>query len=114
MNMKLITFAFLALAMSKTLANEPLMGSDLLRSCESVQTNSATEIESMLCIWYITPCDCGNYDEDVPRVCLPSGVAEQRLASIIIRDLQNDQGLQSASAKFAANTVLARYFPCRK
>ncbi len=96
------------------LEKESPTGKDLLKSCQSLLSSQATEMQHMLCTWYILPCDCEQKDESIPRVCLPSKVDETELAKIIVNDLNLNQDLQRKSSQFAANTILQRYYPCKK
>jgi hypothetical protein len=88
---------------------------DLLKACEYSLKNGFAGIEADMCIWYVTPCDCDyGKENDMPRVCLPDGVAVETLARIVVAGLKADAGLHALDADFAANTLLSRIYPCNQ
>ena len=87
-------------------------GKDLLESCQSFISSASTEMQQMLCTWYVLPCDCEQKDKNIPRVCLPKSVNEKDLAVLIVNELTLDKFLQQKTAAFAANTILQNYYPC--
>lgn len=88
-------------------------GEDLLKSCQSLLSSETTQMQQMLCTWYILPCDCEQKDKTIPKVCLPDKVDEEELARIIVKELEHKQQLQRSSALFAANSILQKYYPCK-
>lgn len=94
---------------------EPAMptGAELLLACQHAREHGYDNTRGMLCIWYVTPCDCEpNKAEDVPRVCLPPGIEHEVLARQVIEGLLDKPGLQALGAEDAAAQILARYYPC--
>ena len=87
-------------------------GNDLLQACEYAQQFGYDNTKGMLCIWYVTPCDCdAGKQPAVPRVCLPAGISHEVLAEQVIAGLQNRLELQSLAEQAAAQ-VLAPLYPC--
>lgn len=88
-------------------------GADLLGACEDSLANGFHGTTGMMCVWYVTPCDC-QYGKDtaIPRVCLPDGKSSESLAREVIEGLKSQAELQSASAEISAGVILAPKYPC--
>ena len=88
-------------------------GNDLLTACEESLTNGFQGPSGMMCIWYVTPCDC-QYGKDIaiPRVCLPDRESHELLARAVVEGLKSQAELQSESAEMAAGLILSPKYPC--
>ena len=88
-------------------------GADLLEACEISLEKGFNGSKGMMCVWYVTPCDC-HYGKDsaIPRVCLPDGKEAESLAREVIDGLKLQPELQSESAEISAGIVLAPKYPC--
>ena len=88
-------------------------GADVLTVCEESLAKGFEGIKGMMCVWYVTPCDC-TYGKDpaIPRVCLPDGMDTEALAREVIEGLKLRPELQSQSAELSSNTILAEKYPC--
>ena len=88
-------------------------GADVIAACEQSLANGFQGIRGMMCVWYVTPCDC-TYGKEavVPRVCLPAAKETEALAREVIEGLKLRPELQSLSAELSANSVLADKYPC--
>ena len=88
-------------------------GAELLAACKHSLEEGFSDIEGMMCTWYVTPCDC-DYDKnnDIPRVCLPASTDIDALAREVITGLIAQPELQELNADIAANTILIRNYPC--
>lgn len=107
-----IWFLLLLLSVSFQLTASPT-GADVLAVCEESLTKGFHGITGMMCVWYVSPCDC-NYGKDpaIPRVCLPDTTDIELLASEVIEGLKLRPELQSETAEMSSNTVLAGKYPC--
>ena len=88
-------------------------GADLLRACEDSIKNGFDTKAGMLCIWYVTPCDC-NFaaKKQLPRVCLPEDKSHESLAKEVMTGLQQQPGLKTETAEMAAAKILSLKYPC--
>jgi hypothetical protein len=88
-------------------------GADLLAACEESLANGFEGTIGMMCVWYVSPCDC-NYGKDpaMPRVCLPEGKETESLAREVIDDLTLRPELQSEPAELSSSIVLAEKYLC--
>ena len=88
-------------------------GNDLLTACEESLINGFQGPNGMMCIWYVTPCDC-QYGKDIviPRVCLPDNKSHELLAREVVKGLKSQAELQSESAEMAAGLILSPQYPC--
>ena len=104
-------FVFLLMSGSDVLAAPS--GADLLHACEDSLVNGFQSKTGMMCIWYVTPCDCNFGDKKtVPRVCLPKDAAHEDLAREVIESLKVKTGLQTLTAEMAAGIILSPIYPC--
>ena len=88
-------------------------GSDLLLACEESIESGYNSTRGMLCIWYVTPCDCdAGKKPDLPRVCLPADVSHEQLTLQVVRELRQKPLLQEQTAEAAAASILAPLYPC--
>ena len=88
-------------------------GADLLHACTEAMASGFNSSKGMLCIWYVTPCDCeANNTNDLPRVCLPADVSHERLADQVVQELRQAPQLLNLSAEAAAANILAPVYPC--
>ena len=88
-------------------------GADLLHACEDSLVNGFQSTKGMMCIWYVTPCDCHFGDKkSVPRVCLPKDAAHEELARVVMNGLKEKNELQTLTAEMAAGTILSPIYPC--
>ena len=88
-------------------------GEDILIACEDALVNGFKSTNGMMCIWYVTPCDCHYGDkESVPHVCLPENASHEALAKEVISGLKNSPDLQKQTAEMAAGIILAPKYPC--
>ena len=118
--MKLINIKFVLLLLSSNLYSGMLQaelsmpdGKSLLSACEYATDNGYDNPKGMLCIWYVTPCDCSaNKVKDLPRVCLPPEIHHEALATLVIKALQQDSELQRLGAEEAAIRILSKHYPC--
>ncbi len=103
--------AFLLLFSAEALSAST--GADLLGACEDSLANGFQGATGMMCVWYVTPCDCHHgKDSAVPRVCLPDGRAAEVLAREVIDGLKSQPELQAKPAEISAGTILAAKYPC--
>ncbi len=88
-------------------------GADVVAACEESLAKGFQDIKGMMCVWYVTPCDC-SYGKDpaIPRVCLPDGKDTDALAREVIEGLKLQPELLSQSAELSSNTILAAKYPC--
>ncbi len=108
-------FLPLCLAATTTARAEPDMpgGAELLAACEHASNHGYDNTLGMLCIWYITPCDCTvNKSPSLPRVCLPPDVHHDVLAQRVMQALRERRALLELSAEEAAAIILSEYYPC--
>ena len=88
-------------------------GEDLLTACEDSLANGFSSTRGMMCIWYVTPCDCNHGDKKkVPRVCLPDDASHVKLAKEVISGLKENPEFQAETAEMAAGLILAPKYPC--
>jgi len=88
-------------------------GADVLTTCEESLASGFQGITGMMCVWYVTPCDCHiGKDPAIPRVCLPDGMETETLAREVIEGLKSRPELQSETAELASNSVLTIKYPC--
>ena len=87
--------------------------SNLLNACEDSLENGFQSEMGMLCIWYVTPCDCHFGEKlDVPRVCLPPDLSHEILAKEVVEALKARPELQKETAEMAAGLILSPRYPC--
>ena len=88
-------------------------GADVLAACEESLAIGFQGTTGMMCVWYVTPCDC-NYGKDpaTPRVCLPGYIEPESLAREVIEGLKLRPELQSEPAELASSMGLAPKYPC--
>jgi hypothetical protein len=103
---------FLILSVSIQVIASPT-GADVLAACEESLVNDFQGITGMMCVWYVTPCDC-NYGKDpaISRVCLPGDKETEALAKEVIEGLKLRPELQSEPAELSSSTILAPLYPC--
>ncbi len=88
-------------------------GADLLDACEDSLANDFQGTTGMMCVWYVTPCDCHHgKDSAIPRVCLPDGKAAEVLAREVVDGLNSQPELQAKSAEISAGVILVPKYPC--
>lgn len=88
-------------------------GADLLEACQFAGKNGYDSTQGMMCIWYVTPCDCHfGKSKEIPRVCLPETVSHQQLADVVVRGIQQTPDLKQVSAEQAAANILSPLYPC--
>ena len=88
-------------------------GNDLLTACEESLTNGFHGSTGMMCIWYVTPCDCHHgKDIAISRVCLPNNETHKSLAREVVEGLKSQPELQSQSAEMAVGVILSPKYPC--
>ncbi len=88
-------------------------GADVLAACEEALEKGFHGTRAMMCVWYVTPCDCHHgKDSAIPRVCLPDGKAAETLAREVIDGLKSQPDLLSESAEVSAGVILAVKYPC--
>jgi len=88
-------------------------GADLLEACELSLEKGFNGPKGMMCVWYVTPCDCHHgKDSSIPRVCLPDGKETESLAREVIEGLKLKSELQSKTAELSAGLVLSEKYPC--
>ena len=88
-------------------------GADVLAACEESLANGFKGVTGMMCVWYVTPCDC-NYGKEpvMPRVCLPDNKDVDSLAREVIEGLKLRPELQSETAEMSAGIILSEKYPC--
>jgi Ssp1 endopeptidase immunity protein Rap1a len=110
--MKNLTWVTFLLLFSAEVLSAPT-GADLLGACEDSLANGFQGTTGMMCVWYVTPCDCHHgKDSDILRVCLPDGKAAEVLAREVIDGLKLQPELQIKSAEISASVILAAKYPC--
>ena len=88
-------------------------GKDLLAACEHSLDKGFSGTEGMMCIWYVTPCDCCHGDDsEIPRVCLPPVPDVGALAREVTEELAATPELLDKSADVVAGVILGKSFPC--
>ena len=108
---KYIIFLFLFLI--SEYSNAVPSGDELLKACEKSLKNGFQSAAGMMCVWYVTPCDCHDgKDSDILRVCLPEEIEEEFLARMVIEGLKANPYLKSKTAEIAASEILAPKYPC--
>ncbi len=110
--MKNLKWIALLLLLSTEAVSDPT-GADLLGACEDSLANGFQGATGMMCVWYVTPCDCHHgKDTVIPRVCLPDGKAAEVLAREVIDGLKSQPELQSKSAEISVGLILTLKYPC--
>lgn len=110
--MKKLKWLVFFLGLSTNIAAAPT-GADLLQACEDSLKNGFHGPEAMMCVWYVTPCDCHHgKDSAIPRVCLPDGKKPESLAREVIDGLKSQEELQIKSAEISAGEILVKKYPC--
>lgn len=110
--MKKLKWIILFLVLSGDVLAAP-SGADLLRACEDSLVNGFQSTKGMVCIWYVTPCDCNFGDKKtIPRVCLPKNANHEDLARVVVKSLKENKELQTRTAAMAAGTILSPIYPC--
>ena len=90
-------------------------GQQLLDACEVAVNKGFKGIESFLCEWYATPCDCAaDRPAEAPRVCLPRNYDIRELTQLVMTGLRQEPELRREHAATAAAIILARSYPCEK
>lgn len=113
MRFALIILCSLAvLELSPARADSIPNGAQLLNSCDHALAHGFGGIEGKMCQWYVTPCECTALQPGVPRVCLPEDAKPKDLAELVVKGLRAEPKLKDQSATMAANTILARRYPC--
>jgi len=108
---KLKWLAVLLLLSSNVLAAPT--GADVLSACEESLEKGFQGTTGMMCVWYVTPCDCHHgKDSVIPRVCLPDGKTPESLAKEVIDGLKSKPELQSKPAEVSAGLILVEHYPC--
>jgi Ssp1 endopeptidase immunity protein Rap1a len=108
---KYIWLIFFILFSEKLMATPS--GADLLSACETSLETGFNGETGMMCVWYVTPCDCHHgKDSEIPRVCLPDGKKPESLAREVIDGLKSQPELQGKSAEISAGEILAVKYPC--
>jgi Rap1a immunity proteins len=88
-------------------------GEELLAACETSLKSGFHGANGMMCVWYVTPCDCHHGKEvEIARVCLPEGKETESLAREVIAGLKSQPELLMKSAEVSANEILAAKYPC--
>jgi Ssp1 endopeptidase immunity protein Rap1a len=88
-------------------------GAELLAACEDSLASGFHGSKAMMCVWYVTPCDCHHgKDSKILRVCLPDGKSAESLAREVIDGLKLQPELQSKSAEVSASLILSPKYPC--
>lgn len=88
-------------------------GADVLAACEKALSKGFHGTVGMMCIWYVTPCDCqAGKDPAIPRVCLPEDKAPETLAKEVVEGLKQQPALLNESAEVSAGRILAPKYPC--
>ena len=88
-------------------------GTDLLKACEESLANGFHGSTGMMCIWYVTPCDCHHgKDIAIPRVCLPDNEPHELLAREVVEGLKSQPELQTVIAEIAVGVILSPRYPC--
>jgi hypothetical protein len=101
----------LCLAIAAPAAAGP-SGADLLAACRLGADNAFTGTAGMMCQWYVHACDCSGGRDDLPRVCLPEGIATEQLAGEVVTALDAEPGLQALDATLAVHRALTPRYPC--
>ncbi len=110
--MKNLKWGVFFLCMSTNVLAAPT-GANLLEACEDALKNGFQGPEAMMCVWYVTPCDCHHgKDSEIPRVCLPDGKEPESLAREVIEGLKSQPELQNKSAEISAGEILVEKYPC--
>ena len=110
---KLIYFGFFLILSVNTQVMASPTGADVVTACEESLANGFHDITGMMCVWYVTPCDCHiGKDPVIPRVCLPDGMETEALAREVIEGLKLRPELQSETAELASSSILATLYPC--
>lgn len=108
---KIIWLLFSLLLSGNTLASPS--GADLLNACEISLEKGFHGETGMMCVWYVTPCNCHRgKDSAIPRVCLPDGKEAELLAREVIDGLKSRPELQNKSAEISAGEILVEKYPC--
>lgn len=110
--MKIIITVLLLFFYNETAFAAPT-GAALLRACELSLKEGFKGTAGMMCVWYVTPCDCHHgKDADIPRVCLPDGLETEYLAQQVVSGLKSKPELQLKTAEVAAGEVLLQMYSC--
>lgn len=102
----------LLLLISETLLATPT-GAELLNACETSMEEGFQGITGMMCVWYVTPCDCHHgKSADIPHVCLPDGLETEYLAQQVVSGLKSKPELQVKTAEVAVGEILVKMYSC--
>ncbi len=96
------------------IGSESISGRQLLQACQIALKSEYVGTEAMVCHWYVTPCDCHFTTVEMPAVCLPDSYDEVELTRLVTKGLKGDNELLQADAAVAANTILAKHYPCQE
>ncbi|MBL1141528.1 MAG: hypothetical protein HND53_05785 [Proteobacteria bacterium] len=110
--MKKLIWIILFLLFGRSVLAVP-SGADLLSACKTSLKTGFHGSMGMMCVWYVTPCDCHHgKDSAIPRVCLPDGKETETLAREVVNGLKSRPELQNKSAEISAGEILVEKYPC--
>lgn len=90
-----------------------LNGQDLKAACQRALKHDFSGLDGQFCAWYVTPCACDiPGPEDEKAICLPVAATAEQLARDVIQGLEESPELLPQSPAMAAETILARKYPC--
>jgi hypothetical protein len=90
-----------------------LNGQDLKAACQRALKKDFSGLDGQFCAWYVRPCACDiPGPEDEKAICLPAAATDAQLARDVIQGLEESPELLPQSPALAAETILARKYPC--
>lgn len=108
-----LLIALLVCFAARDVPSRELEGQDLKAACQRALKNDFSGLDGQFCAWYVTPCACdirGSEAEDA--ICLPADATTEQLAQDVIKGLEGSPDLSRQSPAAAAQTILARKYPC--
>jgi len=85
---------------------------ELVATCEKALAAGYRGEAAVMCDWYVAPCGvCGPQGPPPKEWCVPAGMRDDELASLVVTELRTLD--QAAPAPAAVKEILRRRLPCR-
>lgn len=98
---------------ARDVQSRELNGEDLKAACQRALRNDFSGLDGQFCAWYVTPCACDIRGSEAGNtICLPADATTEQLARGVIQGLDESPELLPQSPSVAAETILARKYPC--
>jgi len=110
MKPEVLAAALFAVAPAATAA--PLLGADLVLTCESALKHDFKGLDAAMCEWYVRPCEVCGVDKPPSGYCLPSELTSRELAAVIVAELRTRSEIRGRPVKQAVDQILTSRYPC--